>query len=298
MTKPATITIMTDETKLTPPENEIEPETVEPLDLDDVPDAPDIEVEALTVEPAADPADEPLDESFYSGDWSAYTPDLGEMDIDSALAAVASLSETVAEREADEQARIDAREKAIPTYIPESALPPMTTLKRGHLGSVVPALLLIAIGAWLTLMTTSGAAVDPLLLAAVAFGAVALSLFAQWLGSGRWSRGTLFFGVLIALVMLFFAAGMQPNGLDLTESYPLLLAVFGAALIAAGLLARPVKGRALIPGVLLLAAGGIGLAINLGIIPAELLSFAVPVAPFVLIAVVVLLLLPRLRRGE
>ena len=289
---------MTDETKLPPPENEIEPETVDAVEPEAVPVVPEVDAEAPPVEPAVDPADEPLDESFYSGDWSAYTPDLGEMDIDSALAAVASLSEPVAEREADEQARIDAREKAIPTYVPESALPPMTTLKRGHLGSVVPALLLIGIGAWLTLMTTSGAAVDPLLLAGVALGAVALSLFAQWLGSGRWSRGTLFFGVLIALVMLFFAAGMQPNEIDLTQAYPLLLAAFGAALIAAGLLARPVKGRAFIPGALLIAAGGLGLAINLGMIPTQLLSFAVPVAPFVLIAVVVLLLLPRFRKGE
>lgn len=297
---------MTDETKLTPPENEIEPETVDAVEPEAEPVASEVDAETPPVEPVAEPtaepadesADEPLDESFYSGDWSAYTPDLGEMDIDSALAAVASLSESIAEREADEQARIDAREKAIPTYVPESTLPPMTTLKRGHLGSVVPAVLLIAIGAWLTLTTTSGAAVDPVLLAGVALGAVALSLFAQWLGSGRWSRGTLFFGVLIALTMLFFAAGMQPNGLDLTQAYPLLIAAFGAALVAAGLLARPVKTRALIPGILLIVAGGLGLVINLGIIPAELLSFAVPVAPFVLIAVVVLLLLPRFRKGE
>ena len=121
-------------------------------------------------------------------------------DIDAALAAVASLSEMMPEREAEAQARADSQQ-GTPTFVPEMPMPPLTTLKRGQLGSIVPALLLIGFGAWLTLTTTSGTPPDPLLVAGRDRRRDhAVTLLAQWIGTGRWSRGVLFFALLVLLV--------------------------------------------------------------------------------------------------
>ena len=176
-------------------------------------------------------------------------------DIDAALAAVASLSEIMPEREAEAEARADA-EQGKPTFVPEMQMPPLATLKRGQFGSVVPALLLIGFGAWLTLTTTSGTPPDPLLVAAVIVGGIVLSLLAQWLGTGRWSRGALFFALLVLLVAGVIVFSLQPNGLDLLRGYPLLLVALGLAMVLAGLLARPLNPRLLVPGALIGAGGG------------------------------------------
>ena len=216
-------------------------------------------------------------------------------DIDAALAAVESFNEIMPEGEAIEEARADARE-AQPRFVPEMKLPPLATLKRGSLGSIIPALLLIGIGAWLTLTTTSGTPPDPLLLAAVIVGGIVLTLLAQWLGSGRWSRGVLFFALLVVLVTGVLVFSVQPNGVELGRSYPLLLVALGLATVLAGFLARPVSARLLVPGALLVLGGVVGLIITLGLLPENVMALAPPLAPVMLVIVLVLLLLPLIFR--
>ncbi len=246
---------------------------------------PDGDNDIIPLEPVAQNPD-------TAPDWSIYAHDRDAEDIDAALAAVASLSEPVTEKEAQEIALDAAPPKRTSAYSPTLPMPPLSRLKRGQLGSVIPALLLIGLGAWLTLNTTSGTAIDPTLIALVVIGGIALTLIAHWIGTGRWSRGTLLFGVLIALVLAFVFAAMQ----GFASFYPLVIAASGVALIAAGVLSRPPERRAFAPGLLLIVAGGIGLVVSMGIVPSNLLPIAVTAAPIVALLVLIILLLPRLRR--
>ncbi|MFN8452244.1 MAG: hypothetical protein U0521_27520 [Anaerolineae bacterium] len=193
------------------------------------------------------PADAPADGAIVEAavelspdEQSAATDDWMTGDVDAALAAVASLSELMPEREAEAQARADSRQSAA-TFEPEMPMPPLTTLRRGQLGSVVPALLLIGFGAWLTLTTTGGAPPDAMLVAGVVIGGIVLTLLAQWLGTGRWSRGVVFFALLILLVTGVVVFSVQPGGIDLGRGYPLLAVAVGLAMVLAGFLARPVN---------------------------------------------------------
>ncbi len=232
----------------------------------------------------------PADDDLLGDDWR-----IG--DIDAALAAVASFSDLTPEGDADAQA--DAARTA-PAFVPEMQLPPLTTLKRGQLGSVVPALLLIGIGAWLTLLTTTGTQPDTLLVTLVIGGGVVLSLLAQWVGTRRWSRGVLFFA-LAALLLSGAVAGInalaqQSGGITLVQGYPLLIAALGVAFVLDGILARPANTRVIAPGVLLIVAGGVGLVVTLDVLPASVLDFAAPLLPVVLVIVAALLLLPLIFR--
>lgn len=216
-------------------------------------------------------------------------------DIDAALAAVASLSEIMPEREAEAEVRADAKRSA-PAFVPEMAMPPLATLKRGQFGSFVPALLLIAFGAWLTLTTTAGTPPDPVLVLVMLAGGIIVTLLAQWLGTGRWSRGLFFFALLVLLVACVIAFALQPTGLDPRRAYPLLLVSLGLAMGLAGLLARPFNPRLTIPGGLFVLAGVVGMAVTMNVVPANLLSAAALLAPVVLGIVVLLWLLPLIFR--
>lgn len=243
-----------------------------------------------TIPPQGDNDTLPEDADELSASaWNS--PDARGLDIDAALAAVAALSEPVTEQEAEEIAQDAAPRKRIGAYTPTLPLPPLTRLRRGQPGSVIPALFLIGIGGWLTLTTTSGGQIDGMLLAVAVIGGVALSLLAHWIGSGRWSRGTLLFGALIVLAAgVIFAAGRVP------VSYPALVAAGGVALILGGRLARPPVRRVTAPGLLLIAAGGVGWLVTLEIVPPSLLPLAATAAPGVAVIVLIVLLLPRLRR--
>jgi hypothetical protein len=209
-------------------------------------------------------------------------------DFDSAL----MVGDTVAQQEAE-------REFVPPAFEPSLAMPPMARMRRGQLGSLVPGLLLIGIGAWLTLTTTAGTPPNSLLVVAVAVGAVILTLLAQWLSTGRWGRGYLFFAVLISLVTGFFAFSLQPGGLSLIRGWPLLVAALGVSMIASSVLSRPLDQRLLPPGILLVTAGLLGVIVTSNVLPQRILAAIAPWGPAVLIALTVLWLLPFVfrRRG-
>jgi len=203
--------------------------------------------------------------------WKREDPPDDGADIDLALAAVASLSQMVDDREADAQAQADviapAAQAKRRTPAPHLAMPPMVTLKRGHLGSLVPGVLLIAGGAYWTFLTTTGTPVDPLLLIGAALGFLVVLLLIGWLSFGRWARGLLFFAIGIAAVAGVVIASLTVPGLELTISYPLLFAAPGLAFIATGVLSRPASPRLLVPGILLWLAAAVGIVANAGLIP-------------------------------
>lgn len=156
-------------------------------------------------------------------------PMTDDLDIDAALASVADLGDVLAEREAAEIAereRIDKERRAAEEeekrraehYFPR---PPLLEIERGQMISVIPALVLIALGAWwtfaLSTATTAPTSGQMALVIMAAFGVIAV---AYWLFSGRWSSGSLFAGAtaLIAAGLIVFL-----NGGTLDGGYPLLL---------------------------------------------------------------------------
>lgn len=262
--------------------------------LTDLPAIPRPTEERRSAAAAYTPPDDDLSDLLSK--WSS--GDRGT-DIDAALAAVSSLSDLVAEQEAAEEARAEARRPTVTAYKPTLPAPPLSTLKRGSLGSLVPALLLMGGGAWLTFTFTTGATVEPLLLTALVIGGIALSLLAQWLGTRRWSRGVLFAALLIAAVAGVIVFSLQPGGIDLVRGWPLLLVALGVALLLAGLLARPVERRAFVPALLLALAGALGLGFTGGYLPQDFLAIVTPYAPAGLVALAVVWAAPLLfkRRG-
>lgn len=274
--------------------------------------------------------------------WVEYAPiDPDSANIDAALAAVASLgavSELDREETRDEidaggydvvadadslapvpdqdleggRSRRGRREPAVrasdaATLLPSVAVPPMSRLKRGSPGSLIPALALIGVGAWLTFTTTTGGTIDPALLVGIAVGVTVLSLFAYWISSGRWSRGALFAAALIVLLsgIVFVSVpipGLNLNfNLTLAQSYPLALSAVGLAMLIGGLLARPRTRAAFAPAMVLLAAGIFGALVTLGVLPSSLLELAARLWFVPVVALVIVWLLPlvfRLRDRE
>lgn len=279
-----------------------------------------LELEAQPPTPAAQ-YDAPLDIWDNLGD---------DTDIDAALAAVASLGAAdldeeifeddlpytpeaeLATRAAPEveitpapnkRRREKQQKQPVDHYAPAMRLPPASTLKRGQLGSVIPALALIGVGAWLTITTTSGGTVDLSLLGLIGVGIVVLSLLAYSISMGRWTRGTIFFAALIALVGGVFVFTTQPLnlpvGFNLVTGYPLFVVALGLAMFISALLSRPLSRGAFAPGIVLLAAGIIGSAVTFGLVPSDILQFAAPLWFVPIVALVLIWMLPlvfRLRR--
>ncbi len=260
--------------------------------------------------------------------WTEYAPE-GDEDVAAALAAVASLGDEFVDVELDEEAEtvyepastalddpfdvVDTREDRIvtranpaPTFAPGISLPPMRTLKRGSMASIIPAFTLIGVGAWLLFVTTTGGTVDPLLLLGIGVAALALSLFAYWISTGRWSRGALFAAALIILTAGLFVIALPPPNLSINtgitpvSAYPLLIAAVGVALLIGGALSRPSTRAAVAPGIVLLTAGIVGFLVTSGAISQTLLDTAAPLwfVPIVILVIVWLLPLIARMRGR
>jgi hypothetical protein len=230
-----------------------------------------------------------------------------DLDIEGALAAVASLSDMLAEQEAAEQARIaqaeaeakEAADRQTRLEHPELffPMPPPMTLHRGQLVSVVPALLLIAVGAWLTFaITTSPTPPDTGLIAAVAAGGIAVTLLVRWLSSGRWARGTLFFALLLLLFGVTTAYLLQPASLGLMRGWPLLLLAVGATFLLTGFIAQPIDRRLLLPAILFFIAGLAAMTVTMGLLDGSILAVVGTLWPIVVLLVAVIFLLPMVFR--
>lgn len=243
---------------------------------------------------------------FYAVDTYAADNAYDFLDIEAALASVASLGDDIAQRERAEIAEQVAIETAVQAEEEKSRPPrrvvgpPPVAMRRGHLASVVPALVLMALGGWLTFAVTAPNAVpvNPLLVILALGGAVVVTLLAFWLASGRWSRGVFFFALLALLTTgaLYYETTLH---LAVSISGPLVLVAAGLAFALTGLLARPADRRLLLPGILLLAAAGVNVAAVIGYLPNWLLTGAAPYWPVLVAVVAILWLLPVIakRRG-
>jgi hypothetical protein len=231
----------------------------------------------------------------------------GALDIEAALAAVSNISDMVAEREAAEQARLAAEaareqlaaERQARLEHPERffPVPPMLTLQRGQLTSVVLALALMGLGAWLTFtLTTTQTLPEPPLLVGALGGALLLVLLAHWLSTGRWARGTLFFALLAAFAALTVLLLSQPGAPGLLAGWPLVLLAPGLAFPLVGFLSRPRERRFILPGIALIVAGLVGFAVTNGLIAGAVLQQAATLWPAALVIVVILWLLPAVFR--
>ena len=229
----------------------------------------------------------------------------GGLDIEAALAAVSTLSDAQAEREAAEAAAlaVEAERELEPEAEVEAApavplkSPPPLTLRRGQPGSVIPALALMGVGAWLTLSLTTeaGSLNSPVLALGVLGAALVVILTAQWLASRRWTRGILFVAVL---ALLLAGALYEDTVLRLGLAGPLTLAAVGGAFLLTGLLGRPPDRHLFLPGLLLIAGGAVAAAAARGLLPGALLAGVAPYWWVVVAVLVVIWLLPVVFGGR
>ncbi|GIL11800.1 MAG: hypothetical protein BroJett038_05200 [Chloroflexota bacterium] len=229
------------------------------------------------------------------------------LDIEAALAAVSTLSDMLAEQEAAEQARIAqaeaeamaAEERRLRLEHPERffPVPPPVVLRRGQVASVLPALVLIALGAWLTFAYTTGTPPDGGLVALALGGGLVIILIGRWLSSGRWARGSLFLALALIGVGGALALLAVPGSPGAARGWPLMLIGLGAAFFLAAALAAPPDRRLILPGVLLAVSGLAALVVTFGLLPGSLLDMAAGLWPAAVVALLVVWLLPVIRRG-
>lgn len=180
------------------------PETPAGADTDALPahedtyDAAKMPHDAAPALPATPLDDQPGAYDHAPDATAAYNPEYDQAySVEAALAALTTLNELAAPTPADEA-------QAAPGYgaPPEGwhssfRQPPLSALDRGQAASVVPALLLVGIGVFFTILLTSGLPLPaPDIVAGIALGAVGICLIAAWVSSGRWARGNLFMGVV------------------------------------------------------------------------------------------------------
>ncbi|XWX04342.1 hypothetical protein VZO05_02065 [Aggregatilineales bacterium SYSU G02658] len=144
--------------------------------------------EAAEEEPTS-PLDAPADTSEAESDaLESFTP--AEPDVDAALSALSSL--TVLAVDAPREA-FDPQAVILSEELPQ---PPLATLERGTTPSVVPALLMIAVGVFLTFYLASG---NPMPASQHLIGGglilFGISSVTWWLGTNRWARGSLLVGL-------------------------------------------------------------------------------------------------------
>lgn len=305
------------------PEADVIPESVAVTDEELEPVIEEEPAEETLLEPAADDtviltdvesteSDLPLTETIsqpsveVTGDSLPVNVTDG-LDIEAALAAVSTLNDVIAEQEAAEQARLarieaeaqakaerQARLENPERYFP---VPPLSTLKRGQLASVIPAVLLIGIGAWLTFSGTSLRVLpDTNLLITIVLVGIGLALFTRWLAARRWSRGSLFFGLAFIGwgALYFYLSQLTPVGLQ--QGWPLFIAASGLALLLTWLLSSPKEPRLVLPAFILLIAGVAGSLITLNLLPTDITFFAASVWPVAIVIIVLIWLLPLVFR--
>lgn len=229
------------------------------------------------------------------------------LDIEAALAAVSSLSDVVAEQEAAElsriakieaeaqakaerQARMDNPERFFP-------VPPMTTLKRGQMTSIIPAVWLIGLGAWLTFtLTTSKVAPDTNIINLVVMLGLGITLLSRWLSSRRWATGSLFFGLVSLLVGALFFYLLQPASPGITNGWPLFMTAIGLAGLLTRFLSHPADSRLTFPSLILIIAGIAGSVMTLGLLNTNVTFIAASLWPVAIVIIVLIWVLPLVFR--
>lgn len=242
---------------------------------------------AAEVPPEYDADDDSFSYDQFSLGLESLVPTDPALDIEAALAAINVSTGT----------RAPEAPAFVPVhYTPTLPMPPVQRLKRGSLPSIVPAIILIALGIWLTVQTTTDSPIDSRIVLAAGIGGLVVTLLAAWIAWGRWSRGLLLPALLMGGIGGVVAAGLIPGGLDLTRGYPLLATAVGAAVLLSALLGRPFDRRMLVAGLILTLAGGLGLLITNGVIVGDLIASAAPLWPVPVVLLVAIWLAPLVFR--
>lgn len=248
------------------------------------------------------------DEAHILDSYSLGEVNLGadnDMDIDAALASVATLSDALAEQEAAEaeelareqaeiRAQDEARQRRENYYFPR---PNNVTLHRGQLASLVPALLLIAGGAWLTFTLSTGETIPEAgVLLVAAMGSLGVMLLAYWLSSERWANGALFTGT-----SLLFSAGTiyYLSTSDGVNGWPLVIVAIGAAVLVSVLIGRMSNRlRGIFGGLLVAGSGLAGYIVTTGQLSTDLIDQISLLWPAVLVILLILFVLPMFARSR
>jgi hypothetical protein len=247
-----------------------------------------------------------------------------DIDVEGALAALASLQDLTRDEapaietpgqaesapeilefqriEGSESEKASAEESDIPSaespspYDTVFPRPPVSALHRGQLASVVPALFLMGIGAYLTFaLTISNSAPEPLLIVAILVAGLGLSFLAQWLSSARWSMGNFFFAVFLLLGGGTLAWLLLPTNLNLLQGWPLLITALGTSFVLTDLFV-PSGRRLWFLGLLLAIAGLAGLSITMNLITGTIAQILGIIWPIPLVLLLLVLLAPFFRR--
>jgi hypothetical protein len=280
--------------------------------FDDMPPDEADEGHAAYARPVQEP-DEPVLPSESPPQASA------SVDIDSALAALASLQDLAFQEEAysdEEYAPLESvpdsdeslefiapapatgeweKVKPFPTPgapvwsvpLTDSSRPPLLTLERGQVASIVPAVLLIAAGAWGVFLIASGSDFPVGQLPAFAMWSLGIVLLVLWASLGRRSDGSLFGG--LTLMALGAAVGFLTQTETWGQNYPLLAAALGAACLISSVSIAAYRRWLLLFGIgLILGAMGLFVAMSQRLMPQ-----IVTLVPVVLIAVILVPLVLR-----
>lgn len=176
------------------------------------------------------------------------------------------------------------------TYNTAFPHPPMSVLHRGQLASVIPALLLMGIGAYLTVIfTTSELTLSPILIGSIGLSVLGVMFISQWLSSARWTVGNFFLGLAFLLVGLSSFYLTLPTNLSWVNGYPLLMTAIGLAFVITDVVVpsgRPVW----LMGLILAIIGLLGLVVTTVLVDITipfsgiLLPLAIGIILFLLIA--------------
>lgn len=277
-------------------------------DSDDIDTPEDILIEDEATIPEHDnAASESRDEddtAQEAGEELALDP---QFDVDAVLASVAQLEDVIAEQEAAEMAereRLEAEARAAEEeerrkashYFPR---PPALQIERGQMASTVPALILMGIGAWLTLtLTSTSGALQTGTILLVAIGGAGATLVAYWFSSRRWASGALFAGLGLLLcagtiLILTSVENLRADG------WPLFSVAVGLAALLTAFLSQSAGTGWIFAGISLILAGLTGLAVTTGSVGDNLVSTAELMWPVLLVFCAILLALPLAfrRRG-
>jgi hypothetical protein len=261
---------------------------------------------ALEADSETTPESEPLDELQLADEpvppvdsqlYAMIALETEGLDVDEALAAVASLSELVISPETtSELPETPAESEPVeekPVYEPSIPVPAMITLHRGQIASVLPAILLIGIGAWLTFtLTTSQTPPDTRLILTIALAGLGLAFITNWLSSQRWSRGALLVGSALLLTAIVFFVLSTSSGFDLVRGWPLFIVAIGASFLLTAFLAPSGDRRIPGSGILLVVAGLVALVVTMGAVSAMLITTIGNLWPIIFVALLGVWLLP------
>jgi len=153
--------------------------------------------------------------------------------------------------------------------------------RRSQISLALPALLLVALGVLYLINPPQLTA--PLALG-VGIGALGIGLIARFLLNARRERGLFFVGLSV-LLWIGFAVAVVVRQLPIDQLWPLLVMAVGLAALLTFLFERTHERGLILPGFLLIVAGGVLLLFTLNILSIDALRVVAAYWPLLLVVV-------------